>query len=121
MNKYKKGEIVTGYVTGIEKYGIFVSLDEKHDGLIHISEITSSYVRNIHDYVKMGEIIHAKVLENENFGRVKLSIKDLDYRISNKQKSKIKETSSGFSTLNLALNVWIDKKITEIYEKNKKK
>ena len=38
MRKYKDGEYVTGCVTGIEKYGIFVSLDEYYNGLIHISE-----------------------------------------------------------------------------------
>ena len=44
MKKYKYGEIVTGYVTGIEKYGVFVSLDEYYSGLIHISEISEKYV-----------------------------------------------------------------------------
>ena len=46
MNQYKKGEIVTGCVTGIEKYGIFVSLDDYYSGLIHISEISSFFVKN---------------------------------------------------------------------------
>ena len=39
MEKYEKGKIIKGQVTGIEKYGIFVSLDEFYSGLIHISEI----------------------------------------------------------------------------------
>ena len=45
MLKYDKGKIVTGQVTGIEKYGIFVSLDEFYSGLIHISEISDGFVR----------------------------------------------------------------------------
>ena len=121
MSKYKSGEIVTGYVTGIEKYGIFVNIDEKHNGLIHISEITSSYVKNIHDYVKIGEMIKARVLEDDKLGQVKLSIKDLDYRISRKKSSKIEETNSGFSTLNIMLNKWVEDKIEEISEKKSKK
>ena len=36
MTKYEKDKIVLGYVTGIEKYGIFVNLDEYYNGLIHI-------------------------------------------------------------------------------------
>ena len=48
MNQYKKGEIVTGCVTGIEKYGIFVSLDEYYSGLIHISEISDFFVIRPH-------------------------------------------------------------------------
>ena len=120
MSKYKKGEIVKGYVTGIEKYGIFLCIDEKHSGLIHISEITSSFVRNIHDYVKIGEMIQAKVIEDENNGQMKLSIKDLDYRITKKKNNKILETKQGFSTLSVMLNTWIDDKMSEISKKNKK-
>ena len=63
MSKYKKGEIVFGCVTGIEKYGIFVNLDEYYSGLIHISEVSNAFVRNIHDYVKVGETIKVKVLD----------------------------------------------------------
>ena len=47
MNKYEKGNIVVGQVTGIEKYGIFIGLDEFYSGLIHISEISKGYVKNI--------------------------------------------------------------------------
>lgn len=120
MNIYKKGDIVKGYVTGIEKYGIFISVDEKYSGLIHISEITSSYVRNIYDYVKIGEMIQARVIENEQNGKIKLSIKDMDYRIMRKKNNKIEETEKGFSTLTTLLNLWIEQKIDEITKKNKK-
>ena len=100
MSKYKNGEIVFGCVTGIEKYGIFVNLDEYYSGLIHISEVSSAFVRNIHDYVKVGETIKVKVLEeDEKSHQVKLSIKDFDYRIGKKKIEKIQETEHGFSTL----------------------
>ena len=49
MTKYKKGSIIRGTVTGIETYGVFVSCDEYYSGLIHISEISYSYVKNITD------------------------------------------------------------------------
>lgn len=118
MANYKSGEIVTGYVTGIENYGIFVNIDEKYNGLIHISEISSSYVRNINDYVKIGEVIRAKVIEEEKNNHIKLSIKDIDYRIMRKKNTKIEETESGFSTLSLMLNKWIEEKMEEINQKN---
>lgn len=111
MSKYKRGEIVKGYVTGIEKYGIFINIDEKYCGLIHISEITNSFVRNVHDYVKIGELIQARVIEDEKDGQIKLSIKDLDYRVTKKKSNKIEETKNGFSTLNTMLNKWIEQKI----------
>ncbi len=116
MTKYKKDDIVTGCVTGIEKYGIFVSLDDYNSGLIHISEISSSFVRNPADYVSIGETIRVKVLEdegNDSF-HVKLTIKDIDYRINRKRKNKIIETSKGFSTLKVMLPIWIEEKEEEI-------
>ncbi|MBQ2639953.1 MAG: S1 RNA-binding domain-containing protein [Bacilli bacterium] len=116
MTKYKKGEIVKGIVTGIEKYGIFISLDDYNSGLIHISEISDSYVRNPADYVKIGESIKALVIEDEleDSFHVKLSIKNIDYRINKSRSRKIKETSLGFSTLNQLLPNWINKKDKKI-------
>lgn len=115
MGKYRSGDIVTGCVTGIEKYGVFVSLDDYYSGLIHISEISDGFVRNIHDYVKIGETINAKVIEeNEKEHHVKLSIKDIDYRKSKYSKTKIVETKKGFSTLRMYLNKWVDSKIQEL-------
>lgn len=121
MAKYKIGEIVLGCVTGIEKYGVFVNLDEYYSGLIHISEISTSFVRNIHDYVKLGETIKVKVLEeDEERHHVKLSIKDFDYRIGKKKNEKIIETITGFTTLGNKLEEWIDKKYTQLNKKSKK-
>lgn len=116
MTKYEKDQIVTGYVTGIEPYGIFVNLDEQYEGLIHISEISNNYVRNISTYVCLGEEIKMKVLEvNKETRQVKLSIKDIDYR--DEQKSRIKPTKKGFSTLEKKLPLWISEKIEEINNK----
>ena len=117
MAKYKTGDIVTACVTGIEKYGIFVNIDNKYDGLIHISEITSSYVRNINDYANIGEIIRAKVIEEEKNNQIKLSVKDIDYRITRKRSTKIEETEKGFSTLIVMLNKWIEEKNSELIQK----
>lgn len=115
MKKYKYGEIVTGCVTGIEKYGVFVNLDEYYSGLIHISEISNDFVRDIHDYVKIGETIQAKVIEeNPKEHHVRLSIKNIDYRITKKKSTKILETSLGFSTLKVQLDKWIAIKLAEL-------
>ena len=67
--------IVKGIVTGIEPYGIFVKIDDQTDGLIHISEISSKFVRNPGDFAKIGEEIEAEVLETTEDGNIKLSIK----------------------------------------------
>ena len=119
MNHYKKGEIVTGCVTGIEKYGIFVSLDDYYSGLIHISEISDFFVRNPADYVHIGETIRALVIDDSDVDtfHVKLSIKNIDYKIIKRKNKKIVETSKGFDTLSYMLPKWISLKKKEIFSK----
>ncbi len=119
MSKYEKGKIITGCVTGIENYGIFVTLDEYYSGLIHISEISSNFVRNINDYVNIGETIKAKVvdIDDENY-HVKLSIKDINYRMNNQKRTKIVETNEGFMPLKNNLDRWLGDKLLEIKAKN---
>ena len=111
MAKFMKGKVVESTVTGIEPYGIFVSLDEYYSGLIHISEISNDYVRNINSYVNIGETIKVRVLESDDATcHVKLSIKGIDYRINNSTKRKIIETGSGFNILKDNLNQWIEER-----------
>lgn len=116
MGQYKVGKIVKGNITGIEKYGIFVSLDNFYSGLIHISEISNDFVKDPSYFGEVGETIYVKVIEvDEKTNHVKLSIKDIDYRISKKyNKSKIKETGSGFMILSNNLENWIEKKLDEM-------
>lgn len=121
MNKYNVGDIVTGKVTGIENYGIFVSVDGSLSGLIHISEISNSYVRNINDYAEMDEVIKARVIEHdEESNNLKLSVKNLQYRERSKYSHKIVETKGGFSGLNAVLDDWINDKFAELFEKDEK-
>ncbi|NLA33304.1 MAG: S1 RNA-binding domain-containing protein [Tenericutes bacterium] len=115
MCKYEPGKIVTGCVTGIESYGIFIGLDDYYNGLIHISEISSGFVKNINDYVKIGETIRVKVLEvDKDMFQVKLSIKGINYNINKPKRLPIVETPLGFSTLRDLLDNWIEIKMTKI-------
>ena len=118
MQKYEKGNIVTGCVTGIEKYGIFVGLDEFYSGLIHISEISSNFVRNVSDYVTVVETIRVRIMDvDEETYHVKLSIRDLDYRVNMKNRGRILEVGSGFEPLEKRLDGWIHDKMKEISKK----
>ena len=58
-----KGDSVKGKVTGVEKYGIFLLMEDGYTGLIHISEISDKFVRNVADYVQVNDEIYAKVIE----------------------------------------------------------
>lgn len=116
MSKYKKGRIIRGTVTGIESYGAFVSCDEYYSGLIHISEISHNFVKNINDYVNIGDVIFVEILDvDEELGQLKLSIKNIEYKKKTVVKRKrIIETSLGFSTLAYKLPIWIDESVKKI-------
>ena len=110
---YSTGKIVKGVVSGIEPYGIFVNFDEYYSGLIHISEISSGFVRNPNKFVQIGETIYVEILDvNEQDCQLKLSIKNIQYKVGkNCRKMKIKETKSGFKTLQYKLPFWIEENL----------
>ncbi|SDM08415.1 S1 RNA-binding domain-containing protein [Halarsenatibacter silvermanii] len=74
----EEGATVTGEVTGITDFGAFVDLPGGETGLIHISEIANSYVKDITNYVKEGEEVKVKVINIDDDGKIGLSIKRLD-------------------------------------------
>ena len=115
MTKYKIGSIVEGSVTGIENYGAFINLDDYYSGLIHISEISHGFVKDINNYVKLGDTIRVRVVDvDDELCHVKLSIKDVDYQITKPKRVTIEEVGSGFGILKDNLDNWIDIKIEEI-------
>ena len=69
------GSIVEGKVTGITKFGAFVSLPEGKSGLVHISEIAYSYVNEVSDFLKEGQEVKVKVIGIDESNRINLSIK----------------------------------------------
>ena len=106
MKKYKVGDIIKVVVSGVEEYGIFVKVDDKYDGLIHISEISYDFVRKIEDYANIGEEIYVEILEIvEAEKRMKLSIKNIDYKGDGKRRERI-DNVEGFKPLKEALAKW---------------
>ena len=115
MTKYKEGDIVKAKITAIEKYGAFASIDEEYSGLIHISEITEKFVRDITEYVEIGDEINVKILLiPEEHNQLRLSTKNVNQDLHKSKKKKIKETVFGFYLLKTALPGWISKKMEEI-------
>ena len=116
MTKYRKGKIVRATVTGIEVYGIFVSLDEYYSGLIHISEISHGFVKDVHDFVNIGDEINVEILDvDTELCHLKLSIKNINYKkISKPKKKKIIETPLGFKTLQYKLPIWIQENLNNV-------
>lgn len=79
------GKIVTGKVTGISSFGAFVSLGDGKTGLVHISEVALTYVKNISDFLKENDEVKVKIMSVEPNGKISLSIKQalLDERKKN--------------------------------------
>ena len=73
--KLETGSILTGKVTGITKFGAFVSVAPGKSGLVHISEIANTYVSDIHEFLSEGQEVKVKIINIDDNGRLNLSIK----------------------------------------------
>ena len=71
------GAIYKGTVARIVDFGAFVNILPGKDGLVHISQIANERVENVSDYLKEGQEVEVKVLDVDQRGRIKLSIKEL--------------------------------------------
>lgn len=118
--KYQVGEVVSGKVTGVQPYGAFVALDEETQGLVHISEITYGYVKEVSEFLSVGQEIEVKVLEvDEKAGKISLSIRALQERpVAVRKDEKPKKSlqarvdehdAEGFNSLKDKLQEWINK------------
>ena len=124
--QYKVGDIVLGTVSGIQPYGAFIKLDNNEQGLIHISEISSYFVKNITQFVTVGQKIKIKVieiLEDKNLYRFSLKQVETRYRqnvrnfkkVPNKKKRfKIPDDQQDFTLLEQNLDQWIKEELKKI-------
>ena len=72
-----KGAVIEGVVTGITNFGAFVQLPENKVGLIHISEVSNVFVKDVHDFLKVKEKVTVKVVSIDDKGKIGLSLKAL--------------------------------------------
>jgi len=71
----KTGEIIEGKITGITKYGAFVSIDKENAGMIHISEISDGFIKDINERLKLNQTVKAVVINVNQDGKLALSMK----------------------------------------------
>ncbi len=116
-----EGSIQTGKVTGIQPYGAFVALDDNTQGLVHISEIAHGFVKDIHEYLKIGDEVTVKILSvDEQTGKIGLSIRAVQEPPKQNKEFKGKKPrrrqavvsqnqggQQGFNTLKDKLQEWI--------------
>lgn len=116
MSNIKIGDVVEGQITGVTKYGIFVSLEDNYVGLIHISEVSDKYVKDLDQKFSVGDLIKVKVLDiDEDKLQVKLSIKKIKSVL--KRKRKIEEKGRGFEPLKEKLDMWVNETLKKIEKK----
>jgi len=102
VSKYKVGDIVKGKISGVVSFGAFVEFDDGLEGLIHISEIAWKRIDDPNEYLKVGDIVTAKIIDI-NDSKISLSMKQLDkdpwknveekYKVGQKVKGKILKTN----------------------------
>lgn len=102
----KVGDIVYGKVTNILGYGAFVTVED-YDGLIHISEFSDNFVRNIEDFVKIGQDVRLRVIEiDEENKRLKLSFKQIHK--TRGIRCRVPDYKIGFKSIEKELSTWIN-------------
>jgi S1 RNA binding domain protein len=69
--------VIDGTVARITPYGAFLQLEDGRLGLVHISEVDRNYVKDVHDHLREGDVVQAKVVAIKEDGKIDLSIKQL--------------------------------------------
>lgn len=90
------GDIVEGVVTKVAKFGAFVDLEDGKSGLVHISEIADTFVKDINNHIAEGDQVKVKVLSIDEKGKIALSIKDA---VEKKEEPKDEKVDQKFEDL----------------------
>jgi S1 RNA binding domain protein len=69
------GKIVEGKVTGVTKFGVFVEMADSVTGMVHISEVSDTYVKELSDFVKVGDSVKVKIISVSPENKISLSMK----------------------------------------------
>ncbi|MDR0199421.1 MAG: S1 RNA-binding domain-containing protein [Streptococcaceae bacterium] len=116
------GDVFNAEIIGLQKYGAFVKFDGDKKGLVHISELRSGFVKDIHEEVKMGNKLKVQVIDIDEYsGRVSLSARTLEehpqtHRATRKHFFTDHRIEIGFAPLDELMPRWT--KEQEAYLKN---
>src|SRR5690625_7717691 len=107
-DKLDIGQIVEGKVTGIQPYGAFVAINDDMQGLVHISEITHGYVKDINEHLQIGDLVKVKVINiDEERNKISLSIRATQEEPKKKtEKPKREKNSQGINKTKDKLEKW---------------
>ncbi|PXW91386.1 type II secretion system protein M (GspM) [Streptohalobacillus salinus] len=113
--KFTEGQVLTGKVTGVQPYGAFVALDDQVQGLVHISEVTHGFVKDINEHISVGDEVNVKILAiDEAKNKYSLSIratqeapKQSAPRKQQERRQAPQQEEQGFNTLKDKLGEWL--------------
>ncbi len=121
--KYQIGELVIGKITSVKPYALFLSFENGNNGLLHISELSDSYIRDIEKFGSVGDEIKVKIIAmDEANGFLRVSYKKVpeNERFSthvNESRIYLEESEKDFSELEKRLPVWIEETLKKVKEK----
>ena len=121
---YEIGDLIIGKVNQIRPYALFLSFEDGSKGLLHISEISDSYIRDIERFGSIGDEIKVKVIEVDPYnGFLRVSYKKVpeEERYSTHVNSERKTPEfdhADFSALEEKLPQWIESTLKKAGEKN---
>ena len=128
--EFQVGDIMVGEVTGIQNYGAFIRFPNDETGLIHISEISSFFVRDVGDFVKLGQHVSVKIIDivpNKNLYRLSLkqvaerrrqNIRKMNGSLTINRKKKVVISHVDFEPLKEKLPEWVEIELNKIKEEN---
>ncbi|HIY93196.1 CvfD/Ygs/GSP13 family RNA-binding post-transcriptional regulator [Companilactobacillus sp. HBUAS56275] len=120
------GDKLTGTISGIQSYGVFVKLDEKHQGLIHISELKHGFVSNIEERYKVGDEVEVIVMGIDEYNqKISLSTRALSPEkigrpILHKHFWTDYRDKIGYKTIAKQKDGWVNSAMELISEKKRK-
>ncbi|MBU1045137.1 MAG: polyribonucleotide nucleotidyltransferase [Candidatus Omnitrophica bacterium] len=82
------GQVYEGKITRLMNFGAFCEILPNKEGLIHVSELADSFVKNVEDVIKVGDIVKVKVIEIDKMKRINLSVKQAMPKKDNSDKSE---------------------------------
>jgi len=94
------GTKVTGKVSGITNFGAFINLGNNQTGLVHISEVSDGFIKDIHDVLSVGDDVTVKVLTVGDDGKIGLSIRKAVDKPAGEQEHHNNHQSGGHPSAN---------------------
>ncbi|MDR2976547.1 MAG: S1 RNA-binding domain-containing protein [Streptococcaceae bacterium] len=112
-HEQKIGDIVEGEIIGIQSYGAFVRFDKDQKGLMHISEIHSGFIKDIHEAVHIGQKMKLQIIDIDEYsGKISLSARVLEEepevrKIQRKHFATDSRVKIGFDSLAEESSKWV--------------